>query len=304
MPPPEPRPDDEQPMSGQLDPRQAASLSNHLEALMAQREMSPAEILIEIESWAMAQDDPAVNQWLWNRQAEANGTTRRTHTSSGYALRDHFNQIGARHLSYHQAAHFGVELVHHPDSDRSQVFHTADGDIVYIDGVEDRWEVVENGRKGIPLISGEMARKHQPYTHRDARIHHTAIVDDTATIEPGARIGPHATVGEHAHIGVDATIASYTRVEDGAFVGSFASVRDGSRIGPGAVVGTGATVGSTANIGSGARIAQNTRIDAFDNVAVNSHIGGSSPRPSRERNGYRASQIASAVDRLAQLDRD
>lgn len=293
-----------QPSAGKLGPTLTAALGKHLDTVFDGRTGTPREILTEVESWALVQDDPAVNQWLWNRQAEANGRTRPAGATSGAALCDHFNQLGARQLSYHQAAHFGVELIHHPDSNRSQVFHTADGDIVFWSEPDNVWQVVNNARPGDHVVSGEMGRKHVPYVAADSHIHHTALVAQTATVEPGARIGPHATVGEHAHIGVDTTVASYARVEDGAFIGSFSSVRDGARIGPGAVIGTGSTIGSTANVSAGARVEQYTHIDAFDNIAANTRIGGSTPRPSRQHNSHRSNQIAAAVDRLAQLDRD
>lgn len=291
------------PMSPRLTDSQRADLAAYLDNKLEGRTGSPAEILVETESWAMAQDDPAINQWLWQQQADANSVTRTTATTTGFALRDHLNSINARDLSFRQASHLGVELVHHGDSDRNQIFHTADGDIVCFSDDTQAWDIVENGRNGIPVMSGDMGRKHLAYQSTDALIHPTAQVAGSATIERGARIGPHVTVGEHAHVGVDSTIASYARVEDGAFVGAYSSVRDGSRIGPGAVVGTGSDIGSTTNVGSGARLEQSTSVEAFDNVAANSHVGGSTE--SRKSNaGLRPGQVSSLVDRLAQLDRD
>ena len=298
--PPAPR---RSPLTPQLTEAHVADMNRYLDTQLAGRTGSPAEILVEIESWAMAQDDPNINQWLWDQQAEADSATRTAGTTTGFALRDHLNTINARDLSFRQASHLGIELVHHRDSDRNQIFHTADGDIVYFSEHTAAWDIVENGRQGIAVISGDMGRKHNASTSTDARIHPTALIAGSATVEPGARIGAHVTVGEHAHVGVNSIIASYTRVEDGAFVGAYSTVRDGSRIGPGAVVGTGSYIGSTTNVGSGARLEQNTSVAAFDNVAANSRVGGSTERR-RANSGLRPGQVSSLIDRLAQLDRD
>lgn len=220
--------------------------------------------------------------------------------SSGQHFQAHLNSLRAGRISFEQAATLGVELVHHFDSNEHPIFHTADGDIVHRDAITEEWSVIEGGRNGSPVRSGELDRVHQPYVAADARIHETATVDETATVEPGATIGPYAHVGAHAHVGKDSTIASFTRVEGGAFVGAFTSVHDGSRIGPGAIIGAGSRIGPTSNIGAGARLEQRTHIDAFDNIAAHTRTGTARRPGSRLQPG----QVTHLVDRLAALDRD
>jgi carbonic anhydrase/acetyltransferase-like protein (isoleucine patch superfamily) len=220
--------------------------------------------------------------------------------SSGHHLQAHLNALNTSRISFEQAATLGVELVHHFDSDEHPIFHTADGDIVHRDAITDEWSVVDAGRSGVSVRSGELHRIHLPYIAKTALIADTANVHETATVEPGAKIGPHAHVGAHAHVGKDSTIASYARVEDGAFVGAFSSVHDGSRIAPGAIVGAGSRVGPTANIGAGARLEQRTQVDAFDNIAANTRTGSVHRRGSRLQPG----QFTHLVERLAALDRD
>jgi len=224
--------------------------------------------------------------------------------SSGRQLATHLNSIEARDLSFAQAANLGVELVHHADSLDHQIFHTANGDIIYFNQDIAGWDVVDHGRNGQPVRSGNMERVHQAYISNDAVIADTAIIADTATVEPGAQVGPHSTIGEHAHIGAGAIVASYVRVEDGAFVGAYSSVRDGSRVGPGAVVGAGSRIGATTNIGAGARLEQHTEIGAFDNVTANSRVGGSTAKDRSAGSRLQPQQISHLVDRLAALDRD
>jgi carbonic anhydrase/acetyltransferase-like protein (isoleucine patch superfamily) len=221
---------------------------------------------------------------------------------SGRQLKEHLNAIGARDLSFGQAANFGVELVYHPDSRENQVFHTADGDVVYR-SYGGEWDVVGGARRGDQVKSGQMHRVHSPSISSYAKIAGSARVDPSATVEPGARIGPHAVVGRHAHVGADSTVASFARIEAGAFVGAFSSIKDGSRVGPGAVIGTGSRVGPTTNIGAGARLEQRTEIAAFANVAANSRVGGHSASQ-RPGSRLRPGQITSFVERLAALDRD
>ncbi len=222
---------------------------------------------------------------------------------TGTQLAKHLNAIGARELSFEQASQLGIELVHHPDSDHNDIFHTASGDIVYWDEQRAQWELVEAGRNGTAVKSGDMERIHNPMVHHTARIAPTAIIDDTATIEPGAVIGPHAFVGPHAHVGTDATVGRYARITDGAYVGAYASVLDGSRVGPGAVIGTGSRVGPTANVGAGARLEQHTKVQSFDNIAAHSRVGNATLRD-RPHDRYRSRDIATVIDRIAALDRD
>jgi acetyltransferase-like isoleucine patch superfamily enzyme len=220
--------------------------------------------------------------------------------SSGHHLQAHLNTLNAGRISFEQAATLGVELVHHYDSNQHPIFHTTDGDIVHRDAITQEWSVVDGGRNGSTVRSGDLERIHQPYIADDAQISETATVDKTATVEPGAKIGPHAHVGAHAHIGKDSTIASYARVENGAFVGAFSSIQDGSRIAPGAIVGAGSRVGPTANVGAGARLEQRTQVDAFDNIAANTRTGTVKRPGSRLQPG----QVTHLVERLAALDRD
>jgi UDP-3-O-[3-hydroxymyristoyl] glucosamine N-acyltransferase len=224
--------------------------------------------------------------------------------STGHQLASHMNSLKARDLSFAQAATLGVELVHHPDSTDHQIFHTADGDIIYFNETIAEWDVVDHGRVGQAIKSGNMDRIHIAYIAKDAVIDDTAVIAETATVEPGARIGPYAKVGEHAHVGAGAIVSSYVRVEDGAFIGAFSSVRDGSRVGPGAVLGAGSLVGASTNIGAGARLEQRTEIGAFDNVSANSRVGGSSTKDRSTGSKLHPQQISHLVDKLAALDRD
>lgn len=312
-------------MSPSLTDAQGSDLNDHLNTAFADRRSDPVSVMEEIAVWAREQNDPAVREWVqWNypavgpedlaepppiEQAEQilaehqmrDDNREPSRSTSGYHLRDHLNTVGAGAISFEQASTLGVELVHHFDSDEHPIFHTADGDIVYRDADTEDWSVVDSGRNGYRVDSGQFARVHQAYVSPDARVAPSATVHDTACVEPGARIGPHAYVGHHAHVGKDATIASYARAEAGAFVGAFASVHDGSRVGPGAIVGAGSRIGPTSNIGAGARLEQRTQIDAFDNVAAQSRTGTDR---SRRYGKLHPGQVTHLVDRLAALDRD
>jgi len=307
-------------MNAPLSADQERSLLEMLNTPHAGPAKWPNEIINGIRAWAAEQNDPDVVEWFEQEYpnepaipepdptvataSTTASTLQPAANSSGHQLANHLNSLGSRDLSFGQASNLGVELVHHPNSDHNQVFHTAGGDVVYLRADSKEWDVVEQGRNGVAVKSGDMERVHTAYISDRAEIADTAIIADTATVEPGARIGPHATVGEHAHIGADTTLSSYTRVEDGAFIGAFSSVRDGSRIGPGAVVGSGSRIGSTTNVGAGARLEQRTEIAAFDNVTANSRVGGSSTNQSSNGSRVHPAQITNVIDRLAALDRD
>jgi hypothetical protein len=319
--------DPDEPMKPSLTDEQEHDLLALLNTPTDGPPRSPTDIVNQIRDWADGQQNVDVDAWF---AAEYPHLTQQRDSSAvqppepqnaaklpsnspaaaprsestGHQFASHMNSLKARDLSFAQAAALGVELVHHPDSNNHQIFHTAGGDIIYFDETTAQWDVVEQGRVGQAIKSGNMDRIHIAYIAKDAVIADTAMIAETATVEPGARIGPYAKVGKHAHVGAGAIVASYVRVEDGAFVGAFSSVRDGSRLGPGAVLGAGSRVGASTNIGAGARLEQRTEIGAFDNVAANSRVGGSSTKDRSAGSKLHPQQISQLVDKLAALDRD
>lgn len=181
----------------------------------------------------------------------------------------------------------------HPDH-----IHLATGHTIRYDGANtglvDPW--VTHQTEAIRF--GKYERFQLPGIHPSAQVHPTARVHPSARIDSDAVIGPHAEIGPHAYISASSMLGAGVKVGGGAWIGTHTTLSEGTRIGPGACIRSNGMLGQHTNIGAAAELPDGAQLARHSTVGAAQHLN----QP-QAHSPYRATQFASAIDRLLTIDR-